>query len=409
MAKILLIVTSGIAAYKCPDLVRKLVKAGHDVRCVLTKDAHHFVAPLALSAVSNQKVYQDLFDLTDELEIGHIQLAREADVILVAPATANFMAKAVHGLADDLASTVMLAADGLIMMAPAMNPYMYGHPATQENIATLKRRGVQIIGPDQGDMACGEFGAGRMVEPEEITQAVNEQVGQLRQTSVTTRSLQGKTALVTSGPTHEAIDPVRFVGNRSSGKQGHAIAAALAAAGADVTLVTGPVSLDDPLDVRVVHVQSASQMLEACMAEVPCDVAVCAAAVADWRPADAATQKMKKQKGQDRMSVEFVQNPDILATIAGQAQGRRPELVVGFAAETENVAEHAIAKRTRKKCDWILANDVSGDQVFGEDRNSVILIREDHTPDYWPTMAKSEVARQLVASIVDHLGQAHDT
>lgn len=395
--RILLIVTGGIAAYKTPDLVRRLKERGAAVRCVLTQGGAQFVTPLALGAVSGDKVYQDLFDLTDEQEMGHIQLSRDADVLLVAPATADILAKMAQGLASDLATTALLATDKPVIVAPAMNVRMWEHAATQANIETLKSRGVTVIGPDEGDMACGEFGPGRMSEPLEIAQALIEffHGGQL---------LKGKQALVTSGPTHEPIDPVRYIANRSSGKQGHAIAEALAALGARVTLVTGPVSLKDPLGVATVHVETAREMLAACEEALPADIAVCAAAVADWRTADQAPEKMKKDGTGSVPALAMAENPDILAALAksGQKPHGRPALVVGFAAETETVIEHAQAKLARKGCDWICANDVSPETgTFGGDTNRVHLVTADGVED-WPALTKADVGRRLARRIADH-------
>ena len=398
--RILLIVTGGIAAYKTPDLVRRLRERGAQVRCVLTAGGAQFVTPLALGAVSGDKVYQDLFDLTDEQEMGHIQLSRDADVILVAPASADVLAKMAGGLATDLATTALLATDKPVMVAPAMNVRMWEHAATQANIETLKSRGVTVIGPDEGDMACGEFGPGRMSEPLDIAQALIDffHGG---------RPLAGKHALVTSGPTHEPIDPVRYIANRSSGKQGHAIAAALAALGARVTLVTGPVTLKDPVGVATVHVETARDMLAACAEALPADIAVCAAAVADWRTADAAPEKMKKD-GKGLPALALAENPDILATLAAPGKSR-PALVVGFAAETENVVGHAQAKLARKGCDWICANDVSPETgTFGGDMNRVHLVTGAGVED-WPALSKAQVGEKLARRIADHVAAAAAT
>ena len=338
--RLLLIVSGGIAAYKCPDLVRRLRERGAAVRCVLTRGGAEFVTPLALGAVSEDKVYQDLFSLTDENEMGHINLSRQADALLVAPATANMMAKMCHGEADDLATTVLLATDKPVLVAPAMNVRMWEHAATQANVGTLKARGITFIGPDEGDMACGEFGMGRMSEPLDIVDAV---ASFFRDRS----RLQGRRALVTSGPTYEPIDPVRYIANRSSGKQGHAIAEALNGLGTATTLVTGPTRLPDPPGVNVVHVETARQMLAACEAALPADVAVCAAAVADWRVEAEATEKLKKSPGVGPPALVMTENPDILRALS-EPGNRRPGLVVGFAAETENVVDHAQAKLDRK-------------------------------------------------------------
>ena len=395
--RILLVVAGGIAAFKTPDLVRRLRERGASVRIVLTDGGAQFVTPLTLQAVSEDKVYRDLWSLTDESEMGHIQLSRSADVILVAPATANILARMAHGLADDLATTVLLATDKPVIVAPAMNVRMYEHPATQANLALLAARGVTIIGPDAGAMACGEFGPGRMSEPLAITASLADWF--TRQAGP--KPLAGRHALVTSGPTHEPIDPVRYIANRSSGKQGHAIAAALAALGARVTLVAGPVALPDPAGVSVLRVESAREMLGACQGALPADIFVAAAAVADWRVSDAAGQKLKKDGGV-LPTLTLAENPDILATLS-QPGPQRPALVVGFAAETNNVLTYAQAKLARKGCDWIVANDVSpATGTFGGDRNIVHLIRA-HTPhETWPDLPKTEVAARLAAQIAAH-------
>ncbi len=392
---ILLIVTGGIAAYKTPELVRRLREQDIAVRCLLTKAGKQFVTPLALGAVSGDKVYEDLFDLDDESEMGHIQLSRSADLVLVAPATADIMAKAAHGLANDLASTTLLATDKPVMMAPAMNVRMWEHGATQANLSLLKERGVQMIGPDEGDMACGEFGLGRMSDPLDIVAAVKHHL-------FNTGPLSGKKAIVTSGPTHEPIDPVRYIANRSSGKQGHAIATELAKLGCEVTLVSGPTQLDAPEAVKLVQIESARDMLAACEQALPADIVVCAAAVADWRVDVQADQKLKKDGSGQMPELKLAENPDILATLS-QHPEQRPELVIGFAAETENVVEHATAKRERKGCDWIVANDVSPSTgTFGGNENSVHLIAKNQCED-WPRLRKSEVASRLAQRIADHL------
>ncbi|HUC60839.1 MAG TPA: bifunctional phosphopantothenoylcysteine decarboxylase/phosphopantothenate--cysteine ligase CoaBC [Alphaproteobacteria bacterium] len=391
--RILLIVAGGIAAYKSLDLVRRLRERGAAVRAILTKSGAEFVTPLSLAALTEDKVYQDLFSLTDEHEMGHIELSREADLIVVAPATANIMAKMAQGIADDLATTALLATDKPVTIAPAMNLRMWLHPATQANLKTLQARGVAIVGPNEGDMACGEYGPGRMAEPLEILAAIE---AHFRDRS----PLKGKRALVTSGPTHEAIDPVRYIANRSSGKQGHAIASALARLGAATTLVTGPTHEADPAGVAVVHIESARDMLAACLASLPADVAVCAAAVSDWRPSEAAPEKIKKNG--KTPSLALTENPDILASLA-QAGNRRPRLVIGFAAETEKLIEHAQAKRAKKGCDWILANDVSPETgTFGGDANTIHLVSEQGVED-WPTMTKVGVAERLAARIAERL------
>lgn len=392
--RILLIVGGGIAAYKALDLTRRLRERGAAVRAVLTKAGEQFVTPLSLSALTEDKVYTDLFDLTDEAEMGHIQLSRSADLIVVAPATADLMAKMAHGLCGDLASTLLLATDTDVMVAPAMNVRMWEHPATKANLATLTARGVRVVGPNEGNMACGEYGFGRMAEPLEIVAAAEAYFAE------SAGPLAGKRAIVTSGPTHEPIDPVRYIANRSSGKQGHAIAAALRALGAEVTLVAGPTREPDPAGVKTVPIESARDMLAACEAALPADIVVCAAAVADWRVAAEADQKMKKEAG-GIPTLELAENPDILKTLSQRPNGR-PALVVGFAAETETVVEHATAKRARKGCDWILANDVSpATGTFGGDSNTVHLVTADGTED-WPAMTKVEVGRRLAARIADH-------
>lgn len=394
--RVLLIVGGGIAAVKAPDLIRRLRERGAAVRCVLTQAGHEFTTPLALSSLSEDRVFTDLFDLTDESEMGHIQLSRQADIVLVAPATANLMGRMAAGMAPDLAATLLLATDKPVMLAPAMNVRMWLHPATQRNLAVLQGDGVLVVGPNEGNMACGEFGPGRMAEPLEIVAALEAHFGP--------RPLQGLRALVTSGPTHEPIDPVRYIANRSSGKQGHAIAAALARAGAETVLVSGPTSQPDPAGVEVRRIETARQMLDACEAALPADIAVCAAAVADWRVATEAGEKLKKEKGGGPPGLAFAENPDILATLSGRTEAR-PGLVIGFAAETEKVIEHAIAKRQRKGCDWILANDVSpATGTFGGDNNSVTLISGGE-PDTWPPLSKQQVAERLVQRIALHLGR----
>ncbi|WP_022728058.1 bifunctional phosphopantothenoylcysteine decarboxylase/phosphopantothenate--cysteine ligase CoaBC [Fodinicurvata sediminis] len=392
--RLLLIVSGGIAAYKTPDLVRRLRGQGAEVRVVMTAAAEQFVTPLSLASVSGQRVYQALFSLTDEAEMGHIELSRAADLVIVAPASADLLAKLANGLADDLASTLLLATDKEVLAAPAMNVRMWEHPATQENLARLKRRGLLIVGPDEGEMACGEYGPGRMAEPDAIVAAVAEHFNM-------PRPLSGLSALVTSGPTHEPIDPVRYIANRSSGRQGHAIAHALAHQGAAVTLVTGPVQLPDPAGVKTVHVESAREMLQACQAELPVDIAVCAAAVSDWRASEEATQKIKKD-GSSLPALQLSENPDILAQLS-KAGAQRPRLVIGFAAETRDVAAQAAAKRDRKGCDWILANDVSAESgTFGGPDNSIILIDGQGRED-WPRTSKEGVAERLAVRIAQAL------
>jgi phosphopantothenoylcysteine decarboxylase / phosphopantothenate---cysteine ligase len=393
--RILLIIAGGIAAYKSLELIRRLGDRGVRVRCILTAGGARFVTPLAVASLSGERVFGDLFSLTDEAEMGHIRLSREADLVVVAPATADLIAKMAHGLADDLASTTLLATDKPVLIAPAMNPQMWAHAATRRNVATLAGDGIRMVGPNPGDMACGEIGLGRMAEPDEILAAIEALLEPAAQ------PLQGIRALVTSGPTHEAIDPVRFIANRSSGKQGHAIAAALAAAGADVTLVSGPVNEPDPRGVRIVRVESALQMLEACRAAGTVEVAVCAAAVADWRVAEPSTHKVKRQAGPPTLPLR--ENPDILRTLS-LAGPTRPRLVIGFAAETDDVLANAQRKLASKGCDWIVVNDVSTEQgVFGGVNNTVQLIRSDAEPEAWPRLAKTEVASRLVARIAAHL------
>jgi phosphopantothenoylcysteine decarboxylase/phosphopantothenate--cysteine ligase len=395
--RVLLIVAGGIAAYKCLELIRQLRGQKVAVRCVLTRAGAEFVTPLSLAALSEEKVYQDLFSLTDESEMGHIRLSREADLLVVAPATADILAKMALGLADDLATTLLLATDKPVLAAPAMNVRMWEHSATRRNVATLGERGIRFVGPDEGDMACGEWGMGRMAEPHEIVAAI-------RALLTTRNGLGGVRALVTSGPTYEAIDPVRFLGNRSSGKQGHAIAGALARAGAATTLVSGPTHEPDPPGVAVVHVRSAAEMLAACEGALPVAVAVCAAAVSDWRVVRVAAEKIKKERGTSPPVLELAENPDILATLAA-AGPRRPRLVVGFAAETASVVENAQQKRIRKACDWILANDVSATTgTFGGDANTIHFVSANGVED-WPAMSKREVAERLTVRIAEALRQ----
>jgi phosphopantothenoylcysteine decarboxylase/phosphopantothenate--cysteine ligase len=388
--RILLIIAGGIAAYKSLELIRRLRDRGAAVRCVMTEAAAQFVTPLSVASLSEDKVYGDLFSLTDESEMGHIRLSREADLVVVAPATANLLARMAAGMADDLAATTLLASDKPILVAPAMNALMWAHPATQANIATLAARGIRRVGPNAGDLACGEVGSGRMAEPMEILAAIEAYFSD-------DRRLAGRRALVTSGPTREAIDPVRYISNHSSGKQGHAIAAALAALGAETVLVSGPTQEPTPPGVRFVAIESATEMLAATEANLPVDVAVMAAAVSDWRIETVATQKLKKN-GKGPPSLRLTENPDILATVARRSNDR-PTLVIGFAAETENVVANATEKRRRKGCDWILANDVSsGSGVFGGDRNTIHLV-DGETVEDWPVMTKQEVASRLAERI----------
>jgi phosphopantothenoylcysteine decarboxylase/phosphopantothenate--cysteine ligase len=397
--RILLVIAGGIAAYKTLELIRRLRDRDYGVRCILTRAGAKFVTPLAVASLSGERVFGDLFSLTDEAEIGHIRLSREADLVVVAPATADLIAKMAHGLADDLASTALLATDKPVLIAPAMNPVMWDHPATQRNIALAQAHGVRLIGPNPGDMACGETGLGRMAEPEQILEGIEEVLASAA------GPLRGLRALVTSGPTVEAIDPVRFIANRSSGKQGHAIAAALAGAGAEVILVSGPVHEPDPPGATVMRVESARQMLEACQAALPVDVAVCAAAVADWRVAETSRDKIKKRPGEAPPKLILAENPDILRTLSHAAE--RPRLVIGFAAETGDLATNARRKLTTKGCDWIVVNDVSREQgTFGGVYNTVQLIRSDAELESWPKLAKVEVAARLVARIVAYFASA---
>jgi len=389
---ILLIIGGGIAAYKALELVRALAMRGVKTRAILTKAGAEFVTPLSVSALTGEKVFSDLFSLTDEAEMGHIQLSRSADLVVVAPATADLMAKMANGLANDLASTTLLATDKRVLMAPAMNVRMWQSPSVTRNRATLEKDGVLFVGPGDGEMACGEFGPGRMAEPLEIVAAIE------RAFSIE-GPLAGMTALVTAGPTREPVDPVRFLANQSSGKQGYAIAGALARAGAQTTLISGPVTIAPPPGVKLQRVTTAREMLAACEAALPADVMVMAAAVADWRPDIAANSKIKKSADRVVPLIKLVENPDILATIAQSAH--RPRLLIGFAAETDDVVANAVAKRARKGADWIIANDVSGD-VMGGDRNRIHLISEAGTED-WPDMTKSEVGAQLAARIAQKL------
>jgi phosphopantothenoylcysteine decarboxylase/phosphopantothenate--cysteine ligase len=392
---VLLIIGGGIAAYKSLELIRLLSKQGIGCRCILTKAAEEFVTPLSVASLSGEKVYTDLFSLTDEAEMGHIQLSRSADLVVVAPATADLMAKMTHGLASDLATTALLATDKPVLIAPAMNVRMWQHPATVRNLAALKADGVMVVGPHDGDMACGEFGPGRLAEPEEITRRIVSFFDESAE-----KPLQGRKVLVTAGPTHEPIDPVRYIANRSSGKQGYAIAGALAALGADVTLVSGPTRLDTPAGVTRHTVESAQDMLKACEQTLPVDVAIFAAAVADWRVDGQAEQKIKKQAGK-LPELSLTENPDILATISALG-ANRPSLVVGFAAETENIIDNGQSKLAKKGCDWIVANDVGqGTGTFGGDENRVFLLRAGDVED-WPKQSKQQVAEKLSARISDH-------
>lgn len=391
--KVLLIIGGGIAAYKCLDLIRRLAERGASVTPVLTRAAEEFITPLSVAALAGTKAYTDLFDLTDEAEMGHIELSRAADLVVVAPATADLLGKMAGGLANDLATTLLMATDKRVLVAPSMNVRMWDHPATQRNVATLKGDGILFVGPNEGDMACGEFGFGRMAEPLEIVAAIDA--------ALNDGPLKGKHVLVTSGPTHEPIDPVRYIANRSSGAQGTAIAEALAALGASVTFITGPARVARPSGVNIVELQTAAEMLDAVNAALPADAAIFAAAVADWRMKSASSSKIKKTKD-GTPSLEFAENTDILKTVSHMKKGR-PKLVVGFAAETDDVLANATAKRERKGCDWIVANDVSPETgIMGGSENDVTLI-SDQGADNWPRMSKAEVARKLAAKIAEAL------
>ena len=391
--RILLIIGGGIAAYKSLDLIRRLRERGADVTAVLTRAGSEFVTPLSVSALASEAVHTDLFDLTTEAEMGHIQLSRSADLVVVAPATADLMGKMAAGLANDLASTLLMATDKPVLLAPAMNVRMWDHPATQRNLSVLQGDGVSVVGPNEGDMACGEFGPGRMAEPLEIVAAIESALGD--------GPLTGRRILVTSGPTHEPIDPVRYIANRSSGAQGSAIGKALAALGAEVVFVTGPADVPPPTGVQVVRVQTAAEMYDAVHASMPVDVAIFAAAVADWRVTSAASHKLKKSK-EGLPALELAENPDILAGVSQMKKGR-PALVVGFAAETDDVLANAKAKRKRKGCDWIVANDVSPETgIMGGSENDVVLITADMSED-WPRMGKYAVAEKLAKRIAQAL------
>ena len=393
--RVLLIVGGGVAAYKALETARLLIREGVAVRPMLTAGGAQFITPLSLSAICHDRVHQDLFSLTEEAEMGHIELSRSADLIAVVPATADLMAKAAQGLAPDLATTTLLATDKPVLMAPAMNVRMWNHPATQRNLATLIADGVRIVGPDAGEMACGEFGPGRLASPEVIVAAILDALSAGK-----TSPLTGRRILVTAGPTVEPIDPVRFIANRSSGKQGFAIAGALADLGADVVLVAGPVDLPTPAGVSRINVETARDMLAACQSQPSLDAAVMVAAVADWRPAEAASEKIKKTSSSAPQSLTLVENPDLLAILSAPGP-TRPRLVIGFAAETDHVLEHATAKLARKGCDWIVANDVSGDVMGGAD-NAVSIVTSDGV-DTWPRQPKAEVARRLAQRIAEAL------
>ncbi|RBO52090.1 bifunctional phosphopantothenoylcysteine decarboxylase/phosphopantothenate--cysteine ligase CoaBC [Rhodovulum sp. BSW8] len=392
--RILLIVAGGIAAYKTLDLIRRLRERGAAVTPVMTQAAERFVTPLSVSALAGEAVHRDLFDLTREAEMGHIQLSRSADLVVVAPATANLMAKMAGGLADDLASTLLLATDSPVLVAPAMNVRMWTHPVTRRNLAALQSDGIRVVGPNEGGMACGEYGPGRMAEVPEILSAIEAALG--------AGPLAGRRIVVTSGPTHEPIDPVRYIANRSSGAQGTALARALMALGAEVVFVTGPAAVPPPEGVEIVRVETAREMLAAVEAALPADAAVCAAAVADWHVANAADRKMKKDGSGRAPVLDFAENPDILARIARRAEDR-PRLVVGFAAETHDVVAHAEAKRARKGCDWIVANDVSpATGIMGGAENEVTLITASGA-ETWPRLSKDEVAQRLARRIAEAL------
>jgi phosphopantothenoylcysteine decarboxylase/phosphopantothenate--cysteine ligase len=395
--RVLLIVGGGVAAYKALELARLLRKADVAVRPILTAAGAEFVTPLSLAALCEDKVYQDLFSLTDEAQMGHIELSRSADLVVVAPTTADLMAKAANGLAGDLAATTLLATDKPVLMAPAMNVRMWLHPATQRNLTRLKADGVSFVGPDDGAMACGEFGPGRMAEPQAIFDATMAMLG-----SGGGGPLVGKHVLITAGPTAEPIDPVRVITNRSSGKQGYAIAGALAALGARVTLVSGPVAISAPPGVTRVDVETAQEMLAACQAALPADVAVCVAAVADWRADEVFKVKMKKSH-EGPPTIRLVENPDILAALSARGSAR-PQLVVGFAAETSDLEVQARSKLKRKGCDWIVANDVSADGIMGGDENEVLLVYPQGT-DHWPRAAKAEIARRLAERIAQDIAE----
>lgn len=398
--RILLIISGGIAAFKSLDLIRRLRERGAMVTPVMTRASAEFVTPLSVSAMAGEKVFQDLFDLTSEAEMGHIELSRSADLIVVAPASADLIAKMAGGHANDLASTLLLATDTPVLVAPAMNLRMWSHAATQRNITYLKDDSINFVGPNEGDMACGEFGLGRMAEPLEIVTAIEEYFMAMGPAN----ALAGRRVLVTSGPTHEPIDPVRYIANRSSGAQGSAIAKALIELGADVIFVTGPADVQPPIGVHLIEVETAIQMLEAVEKEMPCDAAIFAAAVADWRVVDAPSSKIKKVNGQLPV-LEFAENPDILARISNRTK-TRPDLVVGFAAETDDVIANATKKRARKGCDWIVANDVSPETgIMGGSENAVTLITSQGAQG-WDRMSKSAVARQLAMKIANALGRA---
>ena len=395
--RILLIIAGGIAAYKSLELIRRLRERGCTIRCVLTRAGSQFVTPLSVASLSENKAYTDLFSLTDESEMGHIRLSRETDLIVVAPATADILAKMAAGMADDLASTALLAADKPVLVAPGMNLQMWNNPATQRNVACVKGDGVRFVGPDAGDLACGEVGVGRMAEVADIVAAIETLLGHSAVTP-----LAGRRALITAGATREPIDPVRYISNHSSGKQGYAIADALSRLDAETILVTGPTILDPPRGVNVIEVETADEMLAACLDSLPLDIAICAAAVADWRVANRTSGKLKKTAQAPVLGL--VENPDILASLS-KVEPNRPHLVIGFAAETENLMANATAKRNRKGCDWLMANDVSGGSVFGEDDNIVHLITS-HGNEAWPKLSKIEVAARLATRVAEYFANA---
>ena len=408
--RIVLIVGGGIAAYKSLELVRRLKERGAQVRAILTSAGAEFVTPLSLSVLTEEKAFTDLFDLKDEAEIGHIRLSREADLVVVAPATADLIAKMAHGLASDLATAVLLATNKKVLVAPAMNVRMWQHAATKRNVATLRDDGIAFVGPEEGEMACGEFGPGRMAQPAEIIDAIGGFLGTSRPEASLAdvpkarpiSALTGRRVLITSGPTHEPLDPVRYIANRSSGKQGHALAKAAAVLGAEVILVSGPVALPDPEGVTVIKVETAHEMLAAVQGALPADIAICAAAVADWRAADEAPHKLKKQNQGSETTLKLVQNPDILATLAKQGD-KRPRLVIGFAAETQDLIANATAKRRSKGADWIVANDVwPGTGAMGGDRTEIHLVTPSGVED-WPPMSKDEMAARLLTRAAEAL------
>ncbi len=401
--RILLIIGGGIAAYKCLDLIRRLRERGHNVRCVMTKAAQEFITPLSVGALTNERVFTDLFDLDDEREIGHIRLARDTDMIVVAPATADLLAKMAGGHANDLATSVLLATDKPVLVAPAMNPRMWLNKATQRNVAQLKSDGLHFAGPAIGEMAeRGEAGPGRLFEVPDLVATIENML--VLESGAASKPLAGRHVLITSGPTHEPIDPVRYLANRSSGKQGHALASAAAALGANVTLISGPVTLADPPGANVVRVVTAAEMLEAVTRAMPADIAIFAAAVADWRSAKPKPEKLKKSASDEPLNLKLVENPDILKTI-GQRTKDRPQLVIGFAAETEDVIAHAKKKLKSKAADWIVANDVSPETgIMGGDRNTVHIVSRDGV-DSWPDMSKDEVAEKIMTRAAAVLGQ----